>query len=62
MSSEDSAPTDIMASGSSQVWFSTRTLPANVSPGKTHRLVVRVKKDNFAAGIWKPVKIAMIAE
>ncbi len=32
-------------------------LPANLVTSASHRLVVRVSKDNFAAGIWQPVKI-----
>jgi len=35
----------------------TIRLPANLDPAGAHRLAVRVKKDTFAAGIWKPVRI-----
>ena len=36
----------------------TVELPANIDKTATHHLVVRVRKDDFAAGIWKPVVIA----
>jgi len=32
-------------------------LPSGMDRLKPHRLVVKVTKDSFAAGIWKPVKI-----
>jgi|GEM_PF-857005 len=32
-------------------------LPSKLDPAKTHQLVVRVKKETFAAGIWQGVKI-----
>ena len=32
-------------------------LPADMTPGKTYQLVVRVEKKSFAAGIWKRVSI-----
>jgi hypothetical protein len=28
-----------------------------VKPGQTHRLVVKVRKDEENAGIWKPVEL-----
>ena len=37
-------------------------LPANLDPAGTHRLMVRVKKDTFAAGIWKPVRIMTVTQ
>jgi hypothetical protein len=39
----------------------TILLPAEMDPAQAHRLVVRVQKDNFAAGIWKPVRIMTAA-
>ena len=35
----------------------TIKLPRDFDPGASHRLVVRVKKDLYAAGIWKPASI-----
>jgi hypothetical protein len=35
----------------------TVPLPDDLDPAQPHQLMVRVQKDNFAAGIWKPVKI-----
>jgi len=32
-------------------------LPADLDPGERHDLAVRVTKDQYAAGIWKPVRI-----
>jgi hypothetical protein len=32
-------------------------LPVALDPDREHHLAVRVTKDNFAAGIWKPVRI-----
>ena len=35
-------------------------LPTDVDIARPHELVVRVEKENFAAGIWKPVWIGLI--
>ena len=37
----------------------TVSLPGDIDLGRPHDLVVRVRKDSFAAGIWKPVNIAL---
>ena len=35
-------------------------LPTDVDIARPHELVVRVEKENFAAGIWKPVWIGLM--
>lgn len=42
-----------------QAWDqpSTFPLPPTLDPNQEHRLAIRVTKDNFAAGLWKPVRI-----
>lgn len=37
-------------------------LPGDFDPGIPHRLTVRVQKDRFAAGIWKPVTVVRLAD
>ena len=32
---------------------------ALIRPGATQRMTVKVSKDRFAAGIWKPVELRM---
>jgi hypothetical protein len=34
--------------------------PADFDARKPHKLTVRVQKDNFAAGLWKPVSVVLI--
>ena len=36
-------------------------LPDDFDPRVPHRLVVRVEKDRFAAGVWKPVTVVRLA-
>jgi hypothetical protein len=38
----------------------TLPLPSDIDPAITHHLMVQVRKDSAAAGIWKPVKIMKI--
>jgi len=42
--------------------FAIRLYKESFADQEKHRLTLRVEKHNFAAGIWKPVKIAIIAE
>ncbi len=35
-------------------------LPNTLNPAAEHELVVRVEKDKYAAGIWKPVSVAIV--
>ena len=42
--------------------FAIRLYKESFADQEKHRLTLRVEKRSFAAGIWKPVKIAMIAE
>ena len=37
-------------------------LPPGFDPAVEHELVLRVSKDRFAAGIWKPVVIGVVQQ
>ena len=38
------------------------SVPAGFDPAVPHRLAVRVKKDSYAAGIWKPVALVVLEQ